>query len=42
MVRCAKKNNFQFFKFVAIGMAVLSVFLAKKTLRPLGVKFENK
>jgi len=38
MVRCAKKNNFQFFIFFAIEMAVLSAFWQKKGLGPLEVK----
>jgi len=33
-----KKNNFQKFLLFAIEMAVLSVFLQKKGLGPLGVK----
>jgi len=37
-VRCSKNNNFQFFLLFAIEMAVLSVFLQKKDLGPLGVK----
>jgi len=32
-----KKNNFQMFLLFAIEMAVLSVFLQKKGLGPLGV-----
>jgi len=34
-----KKNNFQIFLLFAIEMEVLSVFLKKKGLGPLGVKF---
>jgi len=37
MVRCAKKK-FQNFLLIAIDMTVLSVFLQKKGLGPLGVK----
>jgi len=33
-----KKNKFQIFLHIAIEMAVLSVFLQKKGLGPLGVK----
>jgi len=36
-----KKNNFQIFLLIATGMAVLSVFLQKKCLGPLGVKTTN-
>jgi len=32
MVRCAKKTIFRFLLIIAIEMAVLSVFLAKKGL----------
>jgi len=35
-----KKNNFQIFLFVAIEMAVLSVFLQTKGLGPSRVKVE--
>jgi len=38
MVRCAKKNNFQFLLLFAIKMAVLNVILERKGLGPLGVK----
>jgi len=34
-----KKTNFQIFLLFAIKMAVLSVFLQKKGLGPLGVNF---
>jgi len=37
MVRCEKTNNLIFFLLFAIEMAVLSVFLEKKGLGPLGV-----
>jgi len=33
-----KKNNFQIILLIAIEMGVLSVFLQKKGLGPLGVK----
>jgi len=33
-----KQNNFQIFLLFAIEMAVLSVFLQKKDLGPVGVK----
>jgi len=37
MIRCGKKNSI-FFLLFAIEMAVLTVFLAKKSLGPLGVE----
>jgi len=36
-----KKNNFQIFLLFILEMAVLSVFLQKKGLDPLGVKGLN-
>jgi len=38
MVRCVKRKIFIFFLLFATEMAVLSVFLQKKGLGPLGVK----
>jgi len=37
-----KKNNFQIFLLFAIKMTVLSAFLLKKGLGPLGVKHAQK